>query len=120
MIGQVGEQAFQSGQTGRDVGSGEGGTAGEDPTSVAMSGHDLARRGDAPIAGVAAVVGKKADLGSEVGIGFQGLCDVGEEAGQGKARIALSRHESRWYPRMLPPNDSGRNRGATASRGVDQ
>ena len=65
-------------------------------------------------------VGGGADLGSEAGIGFQGLCDVGEEAGQGKARIALRRHESRWYPRMLPPNDSGRNRGATASGGVDQ
>ena len=32
-------------------------------------------------------VGGGADLGSEAGIGFQGLCDVGEEAGQGKARI---------------------------------
>ena len=59
--GQVGEQAFQSGETGGDIGSGEGGTAGEGPTTVAMGSDDLAGRGDTPIAGVAAVVGINAD-----------------------------------------------------------
>ena len=84
MIGQVREQAFQSGQTGCDVGSGEGGTAGEDPTTVAMSGDDLAGRGDAPIAGVAAVVGKKADatVGAETDHREPAIFQIREIPGQ--------------------------------------
>ena len=50
MVGQVRGHAFQSSQSGRDIGCGDGGSAGEDPTPVAMSGHDFAGHGDAPSA----------------------------------------------------------------------
>ena len=33
-----------------------------------------------------------ADLGSEAGIRFQGLCFLGQEGGHGEPRIALRRH----------------------------
>ena len=60
------------------------GTAAGDGGAGAVT-DDGGRQGDGE------AVGDKADLGSEAGIGFQGLCDVGEEGGQGEQRIALRR-----------------------------
>ena len=76
------------------------GTAAGDGGAGAVT-DDGGRQGDGE------AVGDKADLGSEAGIGFQGHCDVGEEGGQGEQRIALRRHESRWYRVCSRPTTAG-------------